>query len=140
MNTAASDKRHRNDGESDFARSDQRGRQRLLAHFHVPENVFQHDDGVVDDEADREDQRHHRQVVQAVIQQVHHGERADDRERQRQAGNHRRRDIAQEQEDDRDHQAQRQQHGELDVLIGFANGVGTVVENVHVRPTAAARP
>ena len=90
--------------------------QRFLAHFHVAENIFQHHDGVVHHEADRENQRHHGQVVQAVVQQVHHREGADDGKRQRQAGNDRGRDVAQEQEDDHDHQAQRQQHGELDVV------------------------
>ena len=72
---------------------------RLLAHLHVADDVLQHHDRVVHDKADREDQRHHRQVVEAVVEQVHHGERADDRERQRQAGDERRRDVAQEQED-----------------------------------------
>ena len=51
---------------------------------------------------------------------------------QGQRGDYSGRNIAQEQEDDGDHQAQRQEHGEFDVLIGFANGVGTVVENVHL--------
>ena len=60
--------------------------ERLFAHLHVPENVFEHHDGVVDDEADGKNQRHHRQVVQAVVQQVHDGEGADDGEGQRQAG------------------------------------------------------
>ena len=29
-------------------------------------------------------------------------------------------------------QAQRHQHGELDVVVGFADGVGPVVQDVHV--------
>ena len=47
-----------------------------------------------------ERQRHERQVVEAVAQQIHRGERADDRGRQRQARDDRRREIAQEEEDD----------------------------------------
>jgi hypothetical protein len=31
--------------------------------FHVPEDVFEHDDGVVDDEADRQRQAQQRDVV-----------------------------------------------------------------------------
>ena len=73
-----------------------------LAHLHVPDDVLQHDDRVVDDEADRERQRHQRQVVEAVAERPHHGERADDRERQRQAGDDRGREVPQEQEDDQD--------------------------------------
>jgi hypothetical protein len=66
------------DREADFARSDQRRMERILAHLDVPENVFQHDDRIVDDEADGEDERHHREVVEAVVEEVHHRERADD--------------------------------------------------------------
>ncbi len=93
-----------------------RGLERRLALLHVPDNVFQHHDGVVHHEPDAQDQRHHGDVVQAVVQQVHHGERAQDRERQRHAGDQRGRGIAQEQENHRDHQAQRDRHGELDVV------------------------
>ena len=70
-----------------------------FAHLHVADDVLEHDDGVVDHEADRQRQRHQRQVVEAVAERVHHRERADDRERQRQARDERRRDVAQEQED-----------------------------------------
>src|SRR5215469_57061 len=97
----------------------------------MPDDVLQHDDGVIHDEADGKDQRHHRQVVEAVVKQVHHGERADDRERQRQAGNDRRRNVAQEQEYHHDHQAERQDHGELHVLERLPDRVGAVVQDVH---------
>ena len=66
------------------------------------------------------------------MQQVHDGERADDGERQRQAGNDGGRHIAQEQENHHHHQAKRQQHGELDVFIRFANCLRAVVQHVHV--------
>ena len=59
--------------------------QRRLAHLHVAHDVLEHDDRVVHDEADRQRQRHQRQVVEAVAEQVHDGERADDRDRQREA-------------------------------------------------------
>ena len=71
-----------------------------LAALDVPDDVLEHDDRVVDDEPDRERQRHQREVVEAVAEHVHHGERADDRERQREARDHRRREVAQEEEDD----------------------------------------
>ena len=40
-------------------------------------HVFDDDDGVVDDEPDRDRQRHQRQVVEAVAELVEHGEGAD---------------------------------------------------------------
>ena len=70
-----------------------------LAHLHVARDVLQHHDRVVHDEADAQRQRHQRQVVEAVAEQVHHGERADDRHRQRQARDQRGREVAQEEED-----------------------------------------
>ena len=76
--------------------------QRRLALLHVPDDVLEHHDRIVDDEADREDERHHRQVVEAEVQHLHDGERAEDRERQRERGNQRRRAVVQEQEDDAD--------------------------------------
>jgi len=63
--------------------------------FDMPVNVLQHDDGVVDDEADRERQRHEREVVQAVAELVHQREGPDDRDRQRERRDERRREIAQ---------------------------------------------
>ncbi len=92
--------RHRDDREGDLLGAVERRLHPRLAHLHVPDDVLQHDDRVVDDEADRERQRHQREVVEAVAERPHHGERADDRERQRQAGDDRRGQVPQEQEDD----------------------------------------
>ena len=107
MNTAASDTRHRQNREGDFLRPVERRPHRRLAHLHVPDDVLQHHDRVVDDEADRERQRHQRQVVEAVVEQVHHREGRDDRGRQREARDDRRRDVPQEQEDHEHDEARR---------------------------------
>ena len=45
--------------------------ERRHARFDVAGDVLQHDDGIVDDEAGRDRQRHQRQIVEAVAQQVH---------------------------------------------------------------------
>ena len=60
--------------------------------FDVAGDVFDHDDRVVDDEAGRNRQRHQRQVVEAVAEQVHHAEGADQRKRHGDARNDRRRE------------------------------------------------
>ena len=39
--------------------------------LHVPDDVLQHDDGVVDDEADRQRQRQQRDVVDRKAEQIH---------------------------------------------------------------------
>ena len=73
----------------------------------IARDVLDHHDGVVDHEAGGDGQRHQRQVVQAVAQQVHHAERADQRERHGHAGNDGGREVAQEQEDHHHHQRRR---------------------------------
>ena len=44
-------------------------------------DVLDHDDGIVDHEADRDRQRHQREVVEAVAQLIEHREGADQRQR-----------------------------------------------------------
>ena len=56
----------------------------LLAHLDVADDVLQHHDGVIDHKADRQRQRHQREIVQAEAQQRHAGEGADHRDGQRQ--------------------------------------------------------
>ncbi len=67
------DQRHRqrNDGEADLRGAFKRGLQRLLALFDVAGNIFDHDDGIVDDEAGGDRQCHQRKIVQAEAEQVH---------------------------------------------------------------------
>ena len=43
----------------------------------VARDVLDHDDGVVDHEAGRDGERHQRQVVEAVAEELHDAERAD---------------------------------------------------------------
>ena len=52
---------------------------RLL--FDEAEDVFEHDDGVVDHDADHQDQREHRDAVQGKAERPHHAESRDDRSR-----------------------------------------------------------
>ncbi len=56
---------------------------RLAFLLHVPVDVLDHDDGVVDHQPDREHQRQQRQQVDRVAEHQHHEERADQRQRHR---------------------------------------------------------
>ena len=67
MNTAASDSVIETMVKPISREPFERRHHRRLAQFHVAHDVLQHDDGVVHHEADGKDQRHHRQVVQAVV-------------------------------------------------------------------------
>ena len=53
--------RHRENRESDFRRAVHRRAHRRLSHLHVADDVLEHHDRVVDDEADGERERHQRQ-------------------------------------------------------------------------------
>ena len=77
--------------------------------LHMPHDVLDHDDGVVDDEADRDRQRHQREIVEAVAELVEHGEGADQRQRHGDGRDDGRPEIAQEQEDHHHHQRDREQ-------------------------------
>ena len=85
--------RHRDDREADFARSCKRSLHARLAHFHVADDVLQHDDRVVHHKSDRERERHQRKIVQTVPEQVHHRESADDGEGNGESRNQRRREF-----------------------------------------------
>ena len=76
--------RHRDDRPAQLARRAQRGLERRLAFLlHVPVDVLDDDDGVVDDEADRQHQREQRQQIDRVAEHQHHEEGADQRQRHR---------------------------------------------------------
>ena len=51
------------------------------ARLDVTIDVFQHDDGVVDHEADRDRQTHQRKVVQRIAQHIHQREGPEQRQR-----------------------------------------------------------
>ena len=46
--------------------------------LHVPDNILQHDNGIVHDEPDRQGQSHHGDIVQGKAEQMHDGKGADD--------------------------------------------------------------
>ncbi len=71
---------HGDDWPGDLFHRLERGGAGLKPVGHLPLDVFQHDDCVVDHDADRQHQPEERNVVQAESQRGHHGERADERD------------------------------------------------------------
>ena len=76
--------RDRDDGETDFARALERRLERPHAAFDVTHDVLEHDDGVVDHEADRQRQCQQRHVVDGEVERVHHRAGSNQRDRHRQ--------------------------------------------------------
>src|SRR5262249_32850670 len=98
----------------------------------VAVDVLHHHDGVVDDEADGDGERHQRQIVEAEVEGVHRRARAEQRERHGDARNGGSPETAQEQQNDQHHQADGEREGELDVVHGGANGRGAVQNGFHL--------
>jgi hypothetical protein len=82
--------RRRDDGPQHFAhRVDGRLARRHLEFLDMPLDVLDHDDRVVDDDAGGEDDAEQRQRVDGVAHQLDEGERADERDRDREHGDER---------------------------------------------------
>ncbi len=123
---------HRHDGEADLAGAQQGGIEGEHASLDVAHDVFEHHDGVVDDEAGRDGKGHQRQIVQRVIHQVHHAEGADDGEGHGDAGNQGGADFAQEDEDDEHHEKDGDDQGTLHVSHGSTHGGGAVKSDLEI--------
>ena len=101
-------------------------------------NIFDHDNGVVDDEADRDRQRHQRQIVDREARDPHRGAGADQRERHGDAGGDDGRRAAQKHIDDHHHQKDGDRQRPLNVVNAGANGLGAVGK--HIDLDAARNP
>ena len=85
---------HRDDREGDLARAAQRRLDAAHSGLDMPRHVFEHDNRVIDHKPGRDRQRHQGRVVEAVAEQVHRPERAEQRHRHRDARDQRRPRIA----------------------------------------------
>ncbi|MNF57847.1 hypothetical protein D3C84_393880 [compost metagenome] len=107
--------------ETDLADAAQGCRQWPHALLQMACGVLHHDYGVVDHEAGGDDQRHQRQVVEAVAEQVDHHQAAEQRRRDRQQRDRRGAAAAQEQVDHQDHQGDGDRQGVPDLGQGGAH-------------------
>ena len=89
-------------------------------------HVLDDDDGVVHHESRSDRQGHEREVVDAVADEVHEGEGADQGHGDDDAGNGGGPDVAKEEEDDEHHEGHRDHQGDLHVVDGGADGDGLV--------------
>ena len=105
----------------------------------MTDDVFEHDDGVIDDKSHREDEGHEREIVHAESEQIHHAERADDRERDGRAGDEGGAHIAQEDENHEHDQRDREHQRELDIVQGFADRSRAVVEDIELEAAGKLR-
>src|ERR1700674_2319707 len=98
----------------------------------MPHDVLDHDDGVVDDEADRDRQSHQREVTETVAEFVQYSEGTDQRQRYGDGRNNGGPEIAQEYEDHHHDQCDRQHQRELHVADRSEDGLGAVGDDVDL--------
>ena len=77
------------DGEADLPRPFDGGLERAHPLLEIAHDVLDHHDRVVDDEADGDGEAHEGQIVEAIAQQIHDREGADQRQRHRGTGDDR---------------------------------------------------
>ena len=92
----------------------------------VAVHVLDHDDGVVDHEADRNRERHQRQIVDGETRDPHAGAGSGERQRHRDAGCDRRRQPPQEHEHHEHHEERGCQQRPLHIQHAGADGAGTI--------------
>jgi hypothetical protein len=94
--------RDRDHREADLVGGLERGAIGRFAHVHVPNDVLDLDDGVVDQDTRRQRDGEEADEVEREAEQVHRPERREDRQRQRDRGNDGGAQVAQEQQHDDD--------------------------------------
>src|SRR6478752_8593301 len=98
----------------------------------MADDVLDHHDGVINNEADRDGERHERQIVEAVIELVEHREGADQGERNGDGRYDGRPEGAQEYEDHHHHEHDCRHQRELHVVDRGADGLGAVGNDIQL--------
>ena len=112
--------------QSDFVGAFLRSAVVVFAHRHMAHDVFAHDDGVVDQQPDRERQRQQRHGVDGEAERPHGKERRDDRDREREPSDYGRAPGVQKQIDDHYREDRADTNGDLHVLERCANAARVV--------------
>ena len=107
--------------------------------FHLRVDGLDDDDRVVDDDADRKDEREERDQVDRDPERLHEEERADERHWNRQDRDQGRAPVAQEDEDDERHQHEGLAQRVEDLLDGGIEEARDVVVDFVVHPTGERR-
>ena len=113
---------------------------RHLLLFDEAEDVLEHDDRVVDDDADHQHQREHRHAVEREVERRHHAERRDDRRRNRDAGDDRRAPVAHEREHDQAGENAAEHEVQVDLVQRRVDVARLVADDVELHVARAAAP
>jgi hypothetical protein len=118
---------------ANFAGALHGGFERLHAVFHVASYVLDDHDGIVHNKARGNREGHEREIVQAVVAEVHDAEGADEGERNGDAGDDGGPDVPQECEDHENHKDDRDDQRDFDIVNGSANGSCAIDGDIQVQ-------
>ncbi len=125
---------HGDNGKGDFSRALDGGGKRVLTIFDVAVDVLQHDDGVVDHQADGEHEGQQRQRVDRKAEQEHQRKGANKRQRDRHERDERGAHRMQEDEDDEQHEQHRLADGDVDVIERLLDEDRLVMRHLDLHP------
>ncbi len=125
----AEDQDDRDQGGRHFVHRTMRRFARTEPLFEVSLDILDHDDGVVDDDADRQHQAEHRQGVERIAERREHREGSDQRDRDGDDGDDGRAPALQEDDDDEDDEDHRLQKRLLNLAHRFADEFGRVPDD-----------
>ena len=128
---------HQDDGDQggpDLVHGPARRFERGIPLFQIALDILDHDDGIVDDNSDREHQSEKRQIVERIAQHGEHGESPHQRYRYRQHRNDRCAGLLQEHHDHQDYQHDRFQQCVQDGVDALRYEFGRIVDNAVFHP------
>ena len=114
--------------ETDFSGALDGGHHHRIASLQMPVDVLHHDDGVIDDEADRDDERAQGEIVERESQHVHQAHGGDERHTEHGRDDQRGGGPAQKQAHDEDDQHHGDCQRDADVLQRSADGLGPILD------------
>ena len=123
---------HREHGEADLPGALHGRVEGRVSHFEVAGDIFDHHDGVVHHEAGGNSERHQREVVDGVAEQVHHAECTHQRERHGHGRDDGGPHLAQEEEDHQHHQQHADHERNFHIAHTGANGGGAIHGYVYL--------
>ena len=121
-----------NHREADLFRAGQCRLARFLPLVDVPHDVFDHDDGVIDQKSHRHRESHQGNVIEAESAKPHDGECPRQGQRNGDTRDEGRPEPAQEERHDHDHQRNRQKEGKLDIVERSANGLRAIAQDAEL--------
>ena len=130
MNTATSDRLMETTVKPTSRAPEQRRAHARHARLDMPGRVLHDHDGIVDHESRRDGERHQREIVERIAEEVHRAEGADQRHRNDERRDQRRAMAVQENVDHQDDERHRKQQGLLDLPERGADG-DRAVEGHH---------